>query len=209
MSQVVGFPEKSSKKQVQANRAEVVAFPVQNRVPAFPLTLVQADTPAKLKLLVVDDDEADREAVRRALGESGLEFELTEATGEQDGLHELRNRSYDCVLLDYRFPRGDAFDLFADILTKPCDNRPPVVILTGVGNEEIAAGSIKRGAQDYLRKAELTASGLRHSVESVIEFAGLQRTLKRQNDMLHRMGLYDSLTDLPNRNLFFSRLEQK
>jgi diguanylate cyclase (GGDEF)-like protein len=189
--------------------ATVLEMPVSARVSLRPRHNPRPDEPPLLRLLIIDDDEVAREAVRRALEESGLVFELTEASGAFDGNRELHEGDYDCILLDYRFPQGDAFDLFADVLSRPCDCRPPIIMLTGMGDERIAAGAIKRGAQDYLSKVDLSSAGLRHTVEAAMETARRQSRLKTQNDLLHRMSLYDGLTDLPNRNLFLSRLRQK
>jgi CheY-like chemotaxis protein len=53
-----------------------------------------------LKILVVDDDDVDRMAVRRALKASGLEATVTEADDAKSALARLAKEHYDCTLLD-------------------------------------------------------------------------------------------------------------
>jgi diguanylate cyclase (GGDEF)-like protein len=191
------------------NSGQIITLPNNPEIAARLHQRTDGVLPALVRVLVVDDDAIDRESVRRALRESGLSFELVEAADEHAARAALSKNEVDCVLLDYRFPGGDAFALFADMFSRPCDSRPPIVVLTGVGDETIAAGAIKRGAQDYVRKSEITPAGLRRALEGAIEVARLERRLKEQNDLLHRLSLYDNLTGLPNRNLFFSHLELK
>ena len=53
-----------------------------------------------LKILVVDDDDVDRMAVRRALKSSGLEASVTEAEDAESALRRLAREHFDCTLLD-------------------------------------------------------------------------------------------------------------
>ena len=53
-----------------------------------------------LKILVVDDDDVDRMAVRRALKASGLEATVTEAEDAAGALAKLSREHFDCTLLD-------------------------------------------------------------------------------------------------------------
>jgi CheY-like chemotaxis protein len=61
-----------------------------------------------IDLLLVEDDEIDREAIRRHLGQEHQVYEV--ATG-QEALQLCREVRPDCVLLDYRLPDGDGLAL--------------------------------------------------------------------------------------------------
>lgn len=164
---------------------------------------------ARLRLLLIDDDEVDRESVRRVLTESGLEFDLTQVSNAEEGLRQSRSDEYHCILLDYRFPTGDALELLGDLIATSCQARAPIVMLTGLGDEQVAARAFKNGVQDYLAKNHLSPTALRRAIEGAVREAELQRQLIRQTMELQRMSLYDDLTALPNRVLFHEKLEAK
>jgi CheY-like chemotaxis protein len=66
---------------------------------------------APLNVLVVDDDELDRLAVRRCLQQSGLDARLDEAASAAETLERIGSATYDCVLLDYYIPGVDGLSL--------------------------------------------------------------------------------------------------
>jgi len=115
------------------------------------------------RILVIDDDAVDRASVRRALAKSGLAHELFEAPDGQTGLALAQAQSFDCVLLDYRLPDVDAFELLAALLS-PAGGQQAVLMLTGEADQEIASRLMRAGALDYLTKPEVTPSSLARSI---------------------------------------------
>ncbi|HZI05887.1 MAG TPA: response regulator, partial [Archangium sp.] len=57
-----------------------------------------------LRLLVADDDEVDRLAVRRALLKAGMGAQLVEVADGEAALSALLEQSFDCALLDFQMP---------------------------------------------------------------------------------------------------------
>ncbi|MGV2389060.1 MAG UNVERIFIED_CONTAM: response regulator [Microcystis novacekii LVE1205-3] len=55
----------------------------------------------QLKILIVDDEEADRMTVRRLLKKSGIETEITEAADYEEAKEKMSNNLFDCVFVDY------------------------------------------------------------------------------------------------------------
>ncbi|MFX4227112.1 MAG: EAL domain-containing protein [Porticoccaceae bacterium] len=161
-----------------------------------------------LRVLLIDDDQIDRKIVSRYLKSSGIEVRIEETPDPAHAIELVAQNKYDCVLMDYRFPGGTAFDYFGKLLAMPCSMRPPVVLLTGQGDERVAAESITLGAQEYLSKKELGMLAIRRAVESACEKAKIQRKLEQHDQELVRMSYFDVLTGLPNRRLFFERLDQ-
>lgn len=161
-----------------------------------------------LRVLLIDDDQIDRKIVSRYLESSGIGVIVEEASDPVNANDLVMQNKYDCVLMDYRFPGGTAFDYFGKLLSMPCSMRPPVVLLTGQGDERVAAESIALGAQEYLSKKELGMLTIRRAVESACEKAKIQRKLEQHDQELVRMSYFDALTGLPNRRLFFERLDQ-
>src|SRR5688500_14020451 len=91
---------------------------------------------AKLRILVVDDDEVDRLAVRRALAQLTT-VEIVEATDAAAALETLRREHFDCALVDYCLPGKDD-GLTVLRAAREAGVRTPVVVLTAHGDEETA-----------------------------------------------------------------------
>jgi len=128
-------------------------------------------------LLIIDDNDVDRERVRRFLDDA---YELLEAASGKDGLKQLQSMQFDCVLLDHRLPDMAGLDLIPHFV----EHEVPVVMLTGRGNEVVAVEAMKRGCQDYLNKEDLTKDSLFRAISHAIEKAGLNTTIRRQQAKL-------------------------
>ncbi|HYN81380.1 MAG TPA: ATP-binding protein [Gemmatimonadaceae bacterium] len=120
----------------------------------------------RLRVLVVDDDDVDRMAVRRSLKASGIDAEITEAEDAATALERIRSASYDCALFDFRMPGSDGLELLRQIRADGVGT--PVIMLTGFGDEQTAVDLMKAGAADYLPKNSLTPERLGQSVRSVV-----------------------------------------
>jgi signal transduction histidine kinase len=125
----------------------------------------------RLRVLVVDDDELDRRAVRRALTRSGLETaDIVEAADAGTAIRLLTTPNegapISCVLLDYDL----AGDTGVDVLKAMRDSSTPVpvVMLTGQSDPLMAAASIKAGATDFLTKDLITPERLEQAVRAAI-----------------------------------------
>jgi CheY-like chemotaxis protein/HAMP domain-containing protein/GAF domain-containing protein len=81
------------------------------------------------KLLVVEDNAAERMSITELLGDDDLEIKTAE-TGEEC-LKLLRSESFDCVVLDLRLPDVSGFDVLKQIAAEPAFADLPVVVFTG------------------------------------------------------------------------------
>jgi PAS domain S-box-containing protein len=135
-----------------------------------------------LRVLVVEDDEFDRRAVRRCLQQSGVRATLDEAASAAEGLERIGRAVYDCVLLDYYIPGVEGHDLLEAI--RAAAPGVPLVIFTGRGDEEIAVELMRAGAADYLPKASLTPERLAASLRHSIELAQAAAARRRAEDEL-------------------------
>jgi signal transduction histidine kinase len=115
-----------------------------------------------LRILLVDDDRVDRLAVKRLLQQAGIQADVEERTDPGGALAAASERTFDCVLLDYRLPGADGISLLRDLRTRGVG--VPVVALTGQGDEEVAVELMKSGAADYLNKNTMTAERLERSL---------------------------------------------
>lgn len=137
-----------------------------------------------LKILVVDDDDVDRMAVRRALAASGLQATVTEAEDAAGALAKLAKEHYDCTLLDYRMPGSDGLDVVR--AAREQGILVPFVMLTGFGDEQTAVELMKAGAADYIPKSSLTPERLALSLRGVLRIHQAEIEASRAEGDLRR-----------------------
>ena len=123
-----------------------------------------------LRILIVDDDQVDRMAVRRALRAGGVQAEVRDAVDVATALAALAEEPFDCVFLDYNLPGGDGLRVLRSVREAGLD--VPVVMLTGQQDTQTAVGLMKEGASDYLSKNGVTPERL---VRSLLQTVRLHR----------------------------------
>jgi len=127
-------------------------------------------TPAEATILVVDDEDAIRNALERFLVKRGYQARAAK-TGEE-GLEQLKDGAVSLMLLDVRLPGMSGMDVVPEALGLNPDLA--IVMLSGVTDATSAAICMQRGAMDYLTKPiELT------------DLAGaIERALRRRDTLL-------------------------
>jgi PAS domain S-box-containing protein len=163
-------------------------------------------------VLIIDDSATDREQYRRyLLADSTRTHQLLEAELISTGLELYRLNAVDVILLDYVLPDGDGLDFLAKLPVQSNGRVPPVVMMTGQGNESIAVQAIQLGAEDYLIKRDLTPELLQLKVHRAIENACLRRQQQQQEqrfrasveNMLDCFGIYSAIRDATGRIVDF------
>ena len=134
----------------------------------------------RIELLLVDDDEIDRELVCRLLSS---EYAVSEAATAEEALAAVERYRPDCVLLDYRLPDMDGLQMLP-LLTRA---NLPVIILTGEESPEVIVQAMQQGAQNYLVKGSLTQIGLQHAITGAIEKVALKRDVDEKNRQLRKL----------------------
>ncbi len=100
----------------------------------------------RYKILLIEDDRLDQMAFKRMLEEEELPYDCTVAGSVSEARDILSLGRFDVVISDYSLGDGTAFDIIDLALNTP------IILVTGVGNEEIATKAWKAGAYDYLIK---------------------------------------------------------
>ncbi len=100
------------------------------------------------RILLVDDDPAVTELVRRVLGGAG--FGITVARTATGGVQAARTSDPDLILLDLLLPDDNGDDMIGQLLT----NQPetPIVVLSAVTETAAKVRALDRGAVDYIEK---------------------------------------------------------
>ncbi len=104
-----------------------------------------------IHILLVDDDVAHARLMGRACAKNSPHCQVTHVTNGDGCLKRLTSEHFDVILLDYSLPRRNGLEVLAQI--KALESAPPVIIVTGHGDERIAVEAMKRGASDYLVKS--------------------------------------------------------
>ena len=145
------------------------------------------------RILVVDDNEANRALARDTLETEG--YDVTLASGGAEGVAAFEREPADCVLLDVRMPDMDGFAACKRIRALPGGAETPILFLTALRDVDTFDEALKAGGDDFLTKpvrpTELvvrvqTALKLRRtSAELREQYAAL----KSQRDELMRVQL--------------------
>jgi PAS domain S-box-containing protein len=136
--------------------------------------------PPALAFLIVDDDDVDRMAIRRALRWEDSETQCTEASSAMDGLGVLTSQAIDCVFLDFNMPGHDG--LWFVTQARQRGLRMPIIVLTGHGDQAIAVEVMKAGATDYLAKDKLTPERAMSSFRQAQRVVAVERALRESEE---------------------------
>ncbi|HEY4424362.1 MAG TPA: sigma-54 dependent transcriptional regulator [Pyrinomonadaceae bacterium] len=128
--------------------------------------------------MIVDDEEAARYGMRRALSTFG--YNITEAGSAEAARALLKQNDPDLLLLDVNLPGLSGLDFLRE-LKSANGNAPLVIIVTAHGSERMAVEAVKAGAHDYISKPfELD------DLRLVIKNAAETVQLRRENYSLRR-----------------------
>jgi DNA-binding NtrC family response regulator len=131
-----------------------------------------------MSLLIVDDEEAARYGMRRAL--ESLRVEIIEAASAEGARELIAAEQPDVMLLDVNLPGISGLELLAE-LSEDKSESPLVVLITAHGSERMAVEAIKAGAHDYLPKP-FEIDDLRLVVSNALETS----RLRKENETLRR-----------------------
>jgi CheY-like chemotaxis protein len=135
-----------------------------------------------VRILLVDDDEVDREMVRRLLGKAGISAQVTEAVDPLAALALLKKHTYDLMILDHHFPRHDGLLVLREL--KERGDPLPVIALTGLDESALAVELMKNGAADYLPKGGLTPQRLAQAIRQAQRIGTVQLAARAVQEAL-------------------------
>ena len=119
-----------------------------------------------IHILLIEDDPAHAELIKRAFEDRGDRSRLTVAhTLEEAGI-QLKMFRPTLIIADWRLPDGDSSSLLAEKYYSPA---PPVIIMTSYGSERNAVEAIKAGALDYIIKSSESMTDMPHIAERAIQ----------------------------------------
>ena len=143
-----------------------------------------------INVLLVEDNTADAYLIRKFLS-SEANISLTHVERLDEAIESLQQTHFDAILLDLTLPDSQNVETVRGMHV--ADVELPIIVLTGLDDEEIAIAALREGAQDYLVKGEIQKSSLVRAIyyaierqQTLDELQHLNRELTRSNEELER-----------------------
>ncbi len=135
-----------------------------------------------IRVLLVEDNPQDVQIVRRMLdGYRRAHFEVASVGSTKECEEALREKAFDLVLLDYMLPDEDGLTFLHRLDTTEL---PPIIMLTGRGDERLAVQALQWGALDYFPKSFITSEVLGRAIHQVLEKSRLADQLEGAEQVL-------------------------
>src|SRR3990172_5933416 len=165
-----------------------------------------------IKVLLIEDNPGDVRLVQIRLSSvRNASFKITTADCLSQGFQYLETEPFDVVLLDLNLPDSAGKETFEQLLqhfNSMNISQIPIVLLTGLEDEEMALDTVRRGAQDYIVKSELDGNLLSRSIRYAIERQRAEEALRESEERydLATHGANDGLWDWQLRSniMYFS-----
>jgi len=155
-----------------------------------------------IKVLLVEDDVVDRRLVERVLAKrSGpITFVVESAGSLSEAIGCLGGKGHDIVLLDLRLPDSSGIETVRRI--SEINPHIPIVVLTGLDDEETGLSAIENGATDYLIKGPLLDSILVRTLLYALERKKRDKLILDTNRRLQETSqeLFKAKKDLEKKN---------
>jgi PAS domain S-box-containing protein len=142
-------------------------------------------------ILVIEDNPGDYFLVKEYLEESFPSATIFSANTLHKGIDVLEETAIDVILLDLTLPDGFGISSFHAIHKKT--KQVPIIILTGLGDRDIALESLKVGAQDYIVKDDCNAMVLEKSIQYGIERSKIFEHLRKSEEQYKYLFLNNPL----------------
>lgn len=136
------------------------------------------------RILLIEDNANDALAIKIMLESADFPFKLEKAETLKSGLDILSEKQIDVILLDLGLPDSKGLDTFVNLFDEYPD--VPIVMYTGLEDEDIAVKALQKGAQDYLVKGKVDSKLLVRAIRYSIERHRLRVELKRMSTELEK-----------------------
>jgi diguanylate cyclase (GGDEF)-like protein len=168
----------------------------------------EAQSLPRVRLLLVEDAPADVRLVKLALSESPKDgFDVTAVSTAAEMAVELARKQFDAIVLDLSLP--DATGLDALEAARKLTPTLPIVVLTGLDDEEAALRATRYGAQEYLVKGRGAPTALARVVRNAMERQRMLLALEEARNREHHLATHDPLTSLANRPVIRDLVESE
>ena len=149
-----------------------------------------------VKVLIVEDDPSDAKLVRSTLSVSVQRYEAEVADCISTAIERLKASTFDVILLDMGLPDSQGIDTVSKVHNEYPDI--PIVVLTGLDDDETGIRAVQIGAQDYLVKGSVSSNlmtkTIRYAIERKRTEDALKISLRQLKESEEKLQLVGSLT---------------
>lgn len=135
------------------------------------------------RVLLIEDSPVDARLIEIVLSDAkNADFEIVRAERLSKGMETLAQGVFDLVLLDLSLPDSLGMETFEQLYERA--SHVPIVILSGINDEELAIRAVQKGAQDYLVKSADNEQVLARALQYAIERFRASETLRQREEHL-------------------------
>jgi serine phosphatase RsbU (regulator of sigma subunit) len=136
-----------------------------------------------INILLLEDDPADAELIKRELKSAGLQFNMQVVSDRPNFLKGLSEFRPDVILSDHSLTSFNSLEAFS--IVKKDHNAIPFIIVTGAASEEFAVICMKAGVRDYILKKNLKR--LPAAIQQVMENDSVTREKEKMKQLERKL----------------------
>jgi hypothetical protein len=134
------------------------------------------------RFLTVDDSDTEREVLAAMLAATFPGAEVR-CVAEPALVPQIcADQNFDCVIVDYSMPEMDGLTLARNL--RATNTFLPIILVTSVGDEMLAAEALHCGVSDYITKSRITPESIRRVVDRSIHALSQARVIEEQRNEL-------------------------
>lgn len=152
---------------------------------------MQGNEQPLVRVLLVEDNPGDARLIEELLAESGARFKVETEGLLTPALERLSNGNFQLVLVDLTLPDSHGIDTFHRVAAHAPD--VPLIVMSGLDDEEMALQTVREGAQDYLVKGHVDRHMLVRAMRYAMKRAEADRALAEERNLLRNV--IDNLLD--------------
>ena len=137
-------------------------------------------------ILLVDDDDVDREKITRLLNNIETPINITACASASETIAKLFNHSYDCAIIDYHLKDALGSELIHSIKHHR-QSLTPIIMVSGNSDERIVADVMRDGIFDYIPKRDLNSKVLKECIQASLSWAKVANDLTEQQTRISQL----------------------
>ncbi|BDZ71604.1 PAS domain-containing response regulator [Methanobacterium petrolearium] len=162
----------------------------------------------EIKVLLVEDNPGDTALIREMFLEiPKISFNVSQAENLKDALDAAHHNHFDIILLDLHLPDSHGTRTFTSV--QQVAPHIPIIILTGLEDEEFGIKLVGEGAQDYLVKGQvdslILARSIKYSIERKHILSKLRENEEKYRSMIEKIHSGVFLINLRNQLSYVNR----
>jgi signal transduction histidine kinase len=133
-------------------------------------------------VLILEDNPGDFFLIKEFLKRTSLPaYDIHHTERVADAIKLLQDQEFHLILMDLFLPDSEGIQTFMKIY--PLAKQAPVIVLTGLVDEEVTLGTLQQGAQDYLIKGEYDEKLLEKTIRYSVERKHNQELIMRSEEI--------------------------